>query len=251
MIGNVFLIVGAVTLIGIVGGIVLHSILSLYLEGGISGSLCVLIGLLYILIVVSIFALQLYVAIFLLLVLGAGLLLSQLREGGAQRRFNRDRIEQFRRTIDSDPSNLAARGRLARELYAIGRLEEAIAEQTALVTLSPHDRAETQRLRNYMEELDEKGAKPVKCPGCGHMNPHGRTKCEDCECELSALKELRKWLAGGGLRQIVITWAISMGAITLVLLGFTMLSMPARIGLAAALLIIVIVGAMVHYYRST
>lgn len=240
----------AAAFFGILGGLLLHKIIGWYIEGAIGGLQCVLVAGLYIGFVLSIVTAKVPIALLLLAVLAAMVVFSKLQERRTIQSLYDEQIEQYREVIASDPLNLAARSRLANVLHEKGRLDEAIAELTEVVRRSPESRPDAYLLEELLEEKEERRAPPITCPSCGHQNPPDRTRCADCEGYLRPSSELKVWLMRGGLRQIAISWAVTMAVVTLMLFGLSMLSLPGRILVIALFLLVVISAGLLHAYRS-
>lgn len=255
MFGYVILIVSGATFLGILAGLLMHKIIGLYIEGNISGLQCVVIaglflGFLIIFITVPSMTARVLMGIIFVILLIFMPFLGRLLTKQENRRFYDSRIEEYRNVIIADPRNMAARSRLAQSLYKEGRLDEAIQELSEYVRLAPQDQAEVYQLKQLMSEREERKSSPITCPSCGYKNPPDRTHCESCEGHLSLTSELKKWLAKGGLRQIAISFAISMAVITVVLLGLSKLSVIGKILVIALFLFIVLLLQVMRYYRE-
>ena len=253
--GSAALIVSAVFLLGILAALLFHKIIGWYISGDISGLHCVIIGGLYIgvlLLIITCPSIAVKVILFLLLVVLsiAGPILGRklIYERGTHR-FHDEEIEKYRRVIGLRPDNLAARSLLAEELHKRGHLDEAIAELSQLVELRPHDLQESHRLKSYLEEREERRAPPRTCPSCGRKNAAELTVCAYCGSELSFARETARWLAGGGIKQILIPFAITAGVITIVIVALGLLALPYRILLVALTVIVILIAALVHMCR--
>lgn len=218
---DIVIFVCVVTFFAILGGMLLYKILALYLDEAIGSVECVIIGGLYIGLVISIVTLNALVAVPLGVVL-LGLLVYSLTQG---RRIIRglysEQIQKFRETLESDPKNLAARGRLAEALYNTHCFDEAIAEMSIVVQQSPESQHEAYLLREYVAEQAARKSPSVVCPSCGFRNSPGRTHCYNCERSLARKTGLRKWLAAGRLRQFAIMWGVAVAGITMLILGLS------------------------------
>lgn len=248
--GNVFLLVSLAVFFGILAGLLLHKTIGCYVEGTIGGLECILITGLYLGLIISVVTLRVLPVLVILILLVSLLILPRWRERRADHCFHDERIEQYKNAITSDPLNMAARSRLAEELYTLGRLDEAIAEQTELVRMCPSSPEEVRRLEQFIQERQEKVTPPISCPSCGHKNPPERTRCGECEGELRISSELKQWLARGGIRQIAVTSAITVTVIIIVLFALSALSIFGRILLVALFLVIVTLAELLHAYRS-
>ena len=249
-IGSVIFGVFAVTFFGIIGGFILHKILSLYIEGAIGGLECVVIGGAYVGLILAIVTLNLIVAVPVAIGFACLLVYSFTQDRRIIRKLYDEQIVRFREALASDPKNLAARGRLAETLYKKHHLDEAIAEMSIVVQQSPESKHEAYLLREYIEELDRRKAPPIVCPSCGFSNSPDRTHCYNCEGSLKAKTEMMKWLAGGALKQIAIAWAITMAAIVIVVLALGALPIMIRIAVIALILIIFISAELLYAYRN-
>ena len=239
----------AVTL-AIIAGILFHGILGWYVDGTIGGFECALMAGVYIGMVLCIITLKILPAVLLLAVLIFLLILPKIRGRRIITALHDEQIERFRLAIESDPQNLAARGRLAETLYKKGRLDEAIAEYSELVKRSPQSREEAYRLNQLVREKEERKAPPIICPSCGHSNPPDRTHCYNCENNLRLTSELKKRLVRGGLKRIAITWAIVMAVIAVVMSALSVLPVLGRVLVAALILLIVLVSELVYAHRK-
>jgi ribosomal protein L40E len=233
-----------------IAGILLHGILGWYVDGTIGGFECALMAGVFLGMVLCIFTLQILPAVLLLAALIFLLILPKIRGRRMVTALHDEQIERFRLAIESDPENLAARGRLAETLYKKGRLDEAIAEYSDLVKRSPQSREEAYRLNQLVQEKEERKAPPIICPSCGHSNPPDRTHCCNCENNLRIAGELKKWLVRGGLRRIAITWAIVMAVIAVVMSALSMLPVVGRILVIALILLVVILAELVCAHRN-
>ena len=236
---------------GAIAGILLHKIIGWYIEGTISGLECALIGGLYIGLVVSILTLKLVIAGMLFLALIFFLVMPNLMGKHSAQKFEDNRINLFRQTITADPTNLAARSKLASALHGQGKLDEAIQELTELVSLAPNDTSEVYRLKQYNEEKEHRQLSPIICPSCGHANSPERTRCEECEGNLRLSNEIKEWLAHGGLKQIAVSTAITIAIITVIAFGLSALSAIGKVCVIALILIIVILAQLIHAYRNS
>lgn len=244
-----------VVLCGIVAGIVLHRIIGLYIEGSITGQQCLLIcgGYLGLIISIIIAPSASSRIILILLLISAVIclpLLFRRFEDRSDRAFYERKIEEFRAAIVSDPMNLAARSRLAETLHKIERLDEAIAELSEVVRLSPQSIPDAHRLKQLMEEKEGRETPTITCPGCGEPNPPERTHCLKCEGTLRMSSEIKEWLVRGGLKQIVIVSSVSMAVIAVIALSLSALSWAVRILVIAVFLVIVILAELLYLYRS-
>ena len=254
-IGMVFPIVCGAVFLGILAGLLMHRIIGLYIMNEMSGLQCVItaglfLGFLIVFITTPSMNARILMCIIFVMLLIFLPILGRLLSKHEDRRFNDSRIEEYRNAIISDPRNMAARSRLAKSLHQKGRLDEAIQELSEYVRLAPQDQAEVYQLKQLMSEREERKSPPITCPSCGHKNPPDRTHCESCEGHLSLTSELKKWLAKGGLRQIAISFAISMAVITVVLLGLSKLSVIGQILVIALFLFIVLLLQVMRYYRE-
>lgn len=243
------IVLPAVTL-AIIAGILFHGILGWYVDGTIGGFECFLMGGIFLGMVLCIFTLQILPAVLLLAVLIFLLILPKIRGRRMVTSLHDEQIERFRLAIESDPANLAARGRLAETLYKKGLLDEAIAEYSEVVRRSPQSREEAYRLNQLVQEKEERKTPPIICPSCGHSNPPDRTRCYNCENNLRLTSELKKWLVRGGLRQIAITWAIVMAVITVVMSALSMLPVVGRIFVVALILLVFLLYELVYAFRN-
>jgi len=250
LIGKVIIFASIVAFFSILAGLLLHKIVGWYVEGAVGGLECILIASLYLGLVISILTLRFSVVLLLLILLALLLILPRWRERRADQRFHDERIERYKSAIASDPLNMAARSRLAEAFYAMGRLDEAIAEQTQLVQMSPGDTAEVRRLDQLIKEGEERRSPLIACPSCGCKNSPDRTRCSECEAELRLANELKQWLARGGIKQIAVTWAITMAVIVIVLFALSALSIFGRILVVALFLLIVTLAELLYAYRS-
>ena len=214
-------VVLVVTFFAILGGLLFHKILGLYIEGALGGLECFIVGGLYVGLLISIVTLKSYIAIPLAIGLIGLLFYSLTQDRRIIRRLYTDQIRTFRETIESDPKNLAARGRLAQALYKTGCLDEAIAEMSQVVQQSPESKHEEFLLREYVAEQAARKSPSVVCPSCGFRNSPGRTHCYNCERSLARKTGLKKWLAEGRLKQFAVTLGIAIACITILILALT------------------------------
>jgi len=238
-----------VVFFGIIAGVLLHAIIGRYITGEMGAVECTLVAGIYVGMVVSIMSGQIILAGILLVVLIFLLLLPTLQGRRTVRALYDEQMVKFRAAIESDPGNLAARGRLAETLYKTGDLDGAIAEYGELLKLSPTSLEEARRLTDIMQENERRRTPPIICPSCGASNPPNRTRCYQCEGYLAISGEIKKWLVRGGMKQICITWAITVAVITLIVAALTALPLAARIGVAAFLLVVVLSAQLLYAWR--
>lgn len=238
-----------VVFFGIIAGVLLQAIIGRYIEGAMGAVECTLVAGIYVGIVVSIMSGQIILAGVLLVVLIFLLLLPTLQGRRTTRALYDEQMAKFRAAIESDPGNLAARGRLAETLYKTGDLDGAIAEYGDLLKLSPTSLEEARRLTDIMQENERRRTPPIICPSCGASNPPNRTHCYQCEGYLAVSGEIKKWLVRGGMKQICIASAISVAVITLVIGGLSVLPVVTRILLVAVFLVVVLLAGLVYAWR--
>lgn len=244
--GIVFAIALGAAAFGIIASLVFHRIVGWYIEGAIGPIECIVIACLFLAIaggiVIAPSILARVVLLTLLVVLVTALrLLGPHLERRETRKFYDERIEQYRQVIGADPLNLAARARLADALYKEGRLDEAIEELTEAVRLAPNSRVEASRLRQLIQEREERRDPPVTCPGCGHRNPKNKVYCMNCEADLRAISAFRARLADRGWKQLVRSSAVAVGVLMAVLmLGMLLPGLLRVVVVLVALLILVI-----------
>lgn len=246
--GEVILYVNLAIFFSIIAGILLHKIIGAYVEGSVSSLECVLISGLYLGFVFSVITTQFKLAVAVLALLFLIYLVTTCREQITDRAFRAEQLQGFREAIAADPRNLAARGRLVEVLYKMGRLDEAIDEQTQLVQLAPNDPAESHRLQQLLRDKLERSEPSITCGSCGHKNPPGRTHCEKCENALIipslVLKESVRNL---GATKLAIGAGVLVGAAT-ILVGLSLLPLSLRIIVVASILLLVIIAALVNAY---
>ncbi len=248
--GALFIVFPAVAA-AIIAGFLLSKLIGMYMMGEIGPYGCVIIVGVYMGMLISAFTWHLVPAALLLVLLIGLLLLPSIHGRHTERKLYNDQMRQFIAAIESDPQNMAARGRLAETLYKMGDLDGAIAQMSEVVSRSPSSIQESHRLQQFVRERDERKAPPVKCPNCGHSSPPGRTHCYNCESSLSLSREIVKWLQGGGAKQIIVTWAITVAVVTLIVAGLSMFSMTTRILIAGIVLIVVLIAFLVHMHMNS
>lgn len=230
----------------IIGGLIFHKLIGMYVVGDITPMQCVFTAGIYIGMIISIVTLKLLTALVLLILLIGLLVIPKLMDRRQLRTLYDEKTEQFRAALADDPQNLAARERLAEMLYKQGHLDDAITEMAEVARRSPDARQNAYRLEQWVKEREERKAPPIVCPSCGHSNPSGRTHCYNCEASLSVSVELAKWLRHGGAKEIAVTSAIAFGVITLVMAGLTMLPMAMRVVIICAVIMVLLI---VFYVR--
>lgn len=250
MVGTALGILFMAVFFAIIGGIILHRLIGMYIMGEAGPVECVLIIGAYIGMLISIVTLNIILAVVLLVVLIGLLLLPKLQGQRAIRSMYDEDIAHFRTAIESDAQNLAARTRLAETLYKKGDLDEAIMEMAEVVRRSPESRTEAYRLQQYMAEKEERKTPPVTCPSCGQRNPSERMRCYNCESSLSISSELVKWLKLGGARQIVITGAIALAVVTVAMVGLSMIPFIGRIIIVCAFLFLLSIVFLVRMHMN-
>ena len=221
-VGDVFLLVGGVVVAAMLAGIILHKILSLYIEQAIGSIECLLIAGAYVGLIISIITLNVLVAVPLAIALLGLLFYSITQDRRIIRRLYDDQIVRFREALEGDPKNLAARGRLAETLYKKGCLDEAIAEMTMVIQQSPDSKHESYLLREYIEEREARKSASIVCPSCGFRNSPGRTRCYHCERSIARKTGLRKQVAEYGSKRIAAMGAILVAIITIIVLALAL-----------------------------
>ena len=255
LIGNAIMLVFVVMFFAIIAGILLHKIIGGYIEGSTSGFQVMLSAGLFIGLLISIITMPaspvsgLIAFLIIAFFAGVAVIKPRLEQRDAQR-FEEGRISEFRRSIASDPRNLAARSYLVKALEGQKRYDEAIQELSELLKMAPSDRAETYHLETLLKKREEHKAPPITCPSCGHKNPPDRTRCINCEGEMRLLSEIQRWLKSGGMKQIVITWVITAAIIGFIALGLSTLSVIGRILIIALLLLVVILAELIYAHRQ-
>lgn len=246
--GEVILYVNLAVFFGIIAGILLHRIIGAYVEGSVSSLECVLISGLYLGFIFSVVTTQFKLAAAALALLFLIYLLPRHRERSIDRAFREEQIQGFREAIAADPRNLAARSRLVDVLYKMGRLDEAIDEQTQLVQLAPNDPAESHRLQQLLRDKQELSEPFITCRTCGHKNPSGRTRCEECENALtSSSLLLKKRPRDLSATKLATGAGVLVGAVT-ILFGLSLLPLSVRIIVVASILLLVIITVLVNAY---
>ncbi|MDO8586871.1 MAG: hypothetical protein Q7T82_07500 [Armatimonadota bacterium] len=195
-------------------------------EGTISGSEAVGAAAVLLVILGQIAAFpdpSLRVALFVLLVASAILMpfFATAVEKVADSRFKSDRVATFRSAIARDRMNMAARVQLAETLYAMGRLDEAIAELETAFESSKLSFRESQILAEWKEERRIRDTRNVFCPSCGKENEHGSAACTGCGHPL-ARGFAADWARSGGPAAALKAWAIAIGCVAVVLFAFAL-----------------------------
>lgn len=218
-VGNVFLIVGGVVVAAMLAALILHKIVGLYIEQAIGPIECLLIGGAYVGLIISIITLNILIAVPLAIALLGLLFYAVTQERRIIRRLYDEQILRFRDALQTDPLNLAARGRLAETLYKKGCLDEAISEMTIVIQQSPGSKHESYLLREYIEEREARKSPAIVCPLCGFRNSPGRTRCYHCERSIARKTGLRKSLAEYGSKRIAAMGAVLVALITIIVLA--------------------------------
>jgi hypothetical protein len=254
MITLMLVVVGGLAFMGIMAGLMLR-VLDWYIEGAISGLMCVIIvglcvGLMISIILSPTSSGKVVVAVLIVLFFVGLIVASRLLDRRDTRAFEAERMAGFREAIAIDPGNLAARTNLAKTLYEVGRLDEAIDEMSEVVRRSPGNREETYRLNQFIREREEWQSPPIACPSCGHQNSGDRTRCENCESQLNIGREIRDWLRNGGLKQVIIYWCVVMGIMTSALFMLSWLSMLGRVLVVSLILLVATSAELLYMYRQ-
>lgn len=253
LLGQAMMAVCALGFCSIIAGLVFHRIIGDYIEGNIGGIECVTLaglclGFLLTILTGPTSPVHLLLAFLMLAGVFASLLFSHHMGKRSTKGFYDERVEQFKAQIGSDPRNIAARERLADTLRRLGRLEEAVTVYEELLVMAPNSREEAYKLRLIREEIANKKSSPQRCPGCGHQNPAGRTTCESCEGDLRILSRMKRWLLLGGTKRLVISYAISIGAVAVVGGIFSLVEAQFRFVLVLLVLLIFLISQLVIWY---
>ncbi len=244
---------------GLIVGMALYKVLSMYVDGDISGAACAVIGsglLLYawMLIRFPSWTAKVFLVILLLILVWAFEEFARRMQVRGHRSFLDERTDRFRLAIAADSRNLAARSQLAEALYEQGRLVVAIEEQSILSELATPNTQDAlryeHRLKCFIRERDSDNRKNIVCPKCGEVNPPGRSQCASCAEDLLASSQLKKWLINGGLKKFAILWSAVMGVIAIVSMLLSFLSEIGRIAALAIFILILLIAWLVHAYKN-
>ena len=238
-------------LYGILSGLVFHRILGAYVEGGIGALGCALTGGIWLVITVAVLLSH---SIFLFVLLGLMVALTPLFTRRAKQmedhRYYDERIQAHIDAIRDDPRNLAARGGLAEAFHKRGYLDEAIEQYTEILRLSPSSREEAYKLKQLIQEREERRDPLVTCPSCGHKNPKSRLHCSECEANLAPRDRLKQWLEGTSYKQSVRMFGIAVGAVILILFLGGLLSPVGKFVAIAVTLIVLGIVFLVNTYMN-
>lgn len=246
----------AVVFVMVIAGILFHKILGMFIEGAMSAEQFIFTGAIYLVAAVIILITPSVILKLILAVLVAGAFiflphLGQYLNKRETTNYYNEHIERYREAINRDPKNLAARSFLVDSLSKEGRLDEAIDEQTELMRLSPNDTEGAHRLKVLIEDREEKIAGIIVCPHCGFRNHGGRKVCQNCENQLSFSDDLRKRLTEGGKKQIVSTFAVFAGVLTVMVLATSGFSALSRIFIILLVMAIIILTQIMYFYRKS
>lgn len=238
-------------LFGILIGIVFHRIVGAYIEGGIGPYGCIVVGGLFLVLAGAVVVFHSWPLLVLMVLLVAlSPLLRRRVEKLEDRRYYDERIRECVEALQADPKNLAARSRLAESLHKEGRLDEAIEQYSDLLRIAPGDREEAYKLKQLIEERDERRDPLITCPRCGRKNPKSRLYCVGCEASLATGDRLKQWLDGASGKQLVRLASIGAGCIVVILFLGSLLSPTGRVIAMLITLAILGIAFVVNTYMN-
>ena len=161
--GKAMVLVSLFALAGILAGLLLHRIISSYLEGAISGTVCLaIVGVYAGAIILAITAPTMQTAVVILILIALTAILTPLVKiklaSKDLKSLHDENICRYRELVESNPENLAAHSMLAKELYSSGRIDEAIGILEGLVERNPSDYGDARFLHKLTRERDERNS---------------------------------------------------------------------------------------------
>ncbi len=149
----------------------------------------------------------------MLLVLAVGtpfLYLKQLN--ASERQLVNEQEQVYRKAIESNPRNVAARVELARNLYPRGHVSEALYQMEAAIRLSPQTTDTAQRLlERWKSEQAGVVIQKVICRFCHEATPMNQPECAACGRPQSTLREIRDDIASDFSHSLKIGGLIGFG----------------------------------------
>lgn len=255
LLGSAMIVVCAAMFAFIIAGLVFHRIVGAYIEGDIGGLECIVLGGLFVGFMLCCITMPSspsagITGVAVLLLMAAFPAVKWHMNRRANREYFDDRIGQYRDLIAANPSNRAARERLAETLYDTGHLTEAIEEYKALVALAPNSLPEAHRLWRLEKELEEKDVPVRVCPWCGSRNSSDRTKCQRCEADLILVSRAKKWLVSGGLKKMATSYSVMAGVLAVSAVILCQLSAPGRFLILGVGTIVFLIAQLVVMYMN-
>ncbi len=144
-------------------------------------------------------------------------------------------LEEYNTALEAaevDPLNAGSRIALAKSLYKMGKLEQAIRQLKAAVELGGVSCLGIDRglLDEWETELDEqKRSGIIICRHCKTENPKHSKVCRKCERWLHLTDKIADWLLKSGFRIIIKFWAVSMAIIASLIIALSFNSLYAKI----------------------
>jgi len=230
---------GAVLLVGVLlAAVVLVVVRFWWAEGYIGASEAIVLFAVFGGLLFGLFASQNELARWLTLIplAGAALWSLYLLKAGSLRSYYRQKARQYEAAVDADPSNVAARTKLAEALYEIGDAKRAIAEMQIAVELNPqYAVSERRALQRWQEEERLRETGNVLCYRCGQENRRGSRLCAKCGTELRYYRTVGQALKDNIHVFATVSAAVALAAISFAIMPGRWALLPIGCGLLAAL----------------
>lgn len=246
---------GAVFLM-VIAGILFHRIFGEYIEGSITALQFILIGSAFFVAAVSVMLVpgavwKVLIAALIIAAFSFQPLISKWFGNRQISDLTEDYIERHKAAIESDPRNLAARAGLVDALRSLGRYDEAVDEQTEILSYAPDDTEQKRKMKTLIEDREEKITGIVVCPHCGFRNQNGLQVCRNCEGHLFLIGDLRKKLAEGGSKRLTWAFVVFVGVLALLIIMTDNMMFSLRFILITFLILLVVFSEIMFFYRKT
>lgn len=248
--GSAFLVAMGWVVAGFLGAIPIVLLIRWWSEGYIAGSEFIGIAFMFIVLFALLMGpipMAAKVIVFILLAAssaGVPYIVAALSKRDV-RSFEEEKEINFRAAIEANPGNVAARGELARNLYARGRRSEAIEEMERAIRISPKTTENDQiQLKRWIHERDTEPKAIMVCRWCRKDTPKDRPLCVHCERPTSAVREVSEAV----MEDMPDTIRLFLKLIPAMLIAAFIASQLQ--GIAGALVILILVVASMFWFRS-
>ena len=243
-------------LLMVMAGILFHKILGSFIEGELSALQFILLGSIFLIaatlvMLVSSLLLKAIIVAFIITAFSFESNISKYFGKKQIANLTEDHIERFKAAIESDPHNLAARSALVDALRSLGRYDEAVDEQTIVLSHIPDDVQEKYKMKILIEDREENITGIIICPHCGFRNQNGLKVCRSCEGQLFLFGDLKRKLADGGSKRFTVAIIIFIGMLALLVLTTQNMMLSLRFILITFLILLVIFSEIMFFYRKT
>jgi len=157
-------------------------------------------------------------------------LMAKVSDRRLVRSFDEEDIAKYQEAIDLDPKNVAAHSFLGDVYRRQGRLQQAIEEYKAALTLDHTLKSERYWVQRLEAQLESQARKEMTCPRCNTPRPGDADTCPECgriystvELSMNAMRMLSparklQWAALAALATIGIMTILALAPIVMVFL---------------------------------